>query len=304
MKYCALMQRRPKILVIVGPTASGKSALAVQLARRFGGEIISADSRQVYRGLDVGTGKITKREMRGIRHHLLDVASPKRKFTADDFVRLAKGACSSVLQKTAIPIIVGGTGFYIDALLGRVGLPDVAPNEPLRKRLEKRSAEQLFAELEKSDPRRARTIEPHNKRRLIRALEIVEVLGSVPTTTKVRPLYDALWIGIAPTTADLQKKILKRLRERMAKGMVAEARRLHARGLSYKRMDELGLEYRSLARHLRGLTTKAEMLAELERDIRRYAKKQLAYWKRNSDIRWFKPGDKRISSSVSRWLNE
>src|SRR5580693_2616583 len=128
-----------KVLVIVGPTASGKSALAVALAKKFKGEIISADSRQVYRGLNIGTGKITKREMRGVPHHLLDVVSPKKIFTAHDFVTHARRAISNIAKRGKLPIIAGGTGFYIDALVGRIVLPDVPVDEKLRARLEKKS---------------------------------------------------------------------------------------------------------------------------------------------------------------------
>src|SRR3989344_2299114 len=136
------MPKKQKVLVIVGPTSSGKSALAVELARKFGGEVISADSRQVYRGLNIGTGKIAKREMRGVRHHLLDVASPKKYFSADEFVRKGKVALSNILQNDKMPIIVGGTGFYIDAPVGRIALPNVPPDKKLREKLEKKTAAQ------------------------------------------------------------------------------------------------------------------------------------------------------------------
>lgn len=301
------MGREQKILVIVGPTASGKSALAVELAREFNGEVISADSRQVYRGLDIGTGKITKKEMRGVPHHLLDVASPKKKFSAGDFVRLATTAYASLLQKTSIAIVVGGTGFYIDALLGRIPLPDVPPNPRLRTQLAKKTAPQLFALLKKKDAARAKTMnspsERNNKIRLIRAIEIADSLGKVPRSPVGAPAYDVLWIGLRPHAKTLERKISARLIARIKAGMVAEARRLHTNGLSYKRMEELGLEYRSLARYLRGDISKEEMVEELERDIRRYAKKQMAYWARNTDINWFAPGEKaKIRSVVRTWL--
>lgn len=292
-----------KVLVIVGPTASGKSALGVELARRFGGEIISADSRQVYRGLDIGTGKITKREMRGIPHHLLDVASPKKCFSAKDFKRSATKAHYGILQNAVMPIVVGGTGYYIDAFLGRVSLPEVPPNEKLRSRLAKKTPAELFALLQKKDPRRAASIEPHNQRRLIRALEIASALGAVPAVLDRSQKYGTLWIGIKPSDVELEKKIRTRLLARIRKGMIAEAKRLHAGGLSYKRMEELGLEYRSLARYLKGVITKEEMVEELCRDIRRYAKKQMAYWKRNKEITWFDPSQKTaIGKRVSSWL--
>ena len=289
----------------MGPTSSGKSALAVELAKKFDGEVISADSRQVYRGLNIGTGKITKREMRGVPHHLLDVASPKRKFSADDYVRHARAAIENISKRGKLPIVAGGTGFYIDALAGRIVLPNVPPNKKLRARLEKKSAAQLYALLKKKDLRRANTIETHHKRRLIRALEIAASIGKSPTARSYLAVYDAFWVGIVPPVKELEKKIAIRLFARIRQGMVAEAKRLHAAGLSYKRMEQLGLEYRSLARLLQGIITRKQMVEELNRSIRKYAIRQMRYWKRNKDVRWFKTGDDgRIATRVRSWLRK
>ena len=299
------MQKKQKALIIVGPTSSGKSALAVELAKKFDGEVISADSRQVYRGLNIGTGKITKREMKGVLHHLLDIVSPKRKFSADGYVRHARAAILDVVSRGKLPIVAGGTGFYIDALLGRIALPNVPPNPKLRAQLEKKSAAQLFALLKKKDPRRAKTIEPQNKRRLIRALEIAASIGKSPTARSYLAVYDAFWVGIVPPVKELEKKIAIRLFARIRQGMVAEAKRLHAAGLSYKRMEQLGLEYRSLARLLQGIITRKQMVEELNRSIRKYPIRQMRYWKRNKDVRWFKTGDDgRIATRVRSWLRK
>lgn len=297
-----LKKRKRKILVIVGPTSSGKSALAVELARKFNGEVISADSRQVYKGLNIGTGKITKREMRGVRHHLLDVASPKKTLTAHDFVQKARQAIEEIARREKLPIIAGGTGFYIDALVGRIVLPDVPANQKLRARLEKKTAGDLFVLLKRRDPRRAHTIDRHNKRRLIRALEIVHALGEVPSHRGfVNPNSpysglrnpNILWVGlILPRTA-LTTKIRTRLLARIRQGMVAEARRLHKAGLTYHRMEQLGLEYRALAHYLQGKVSRVEMIDELDRDIHRYAKRQLTYWRSNKQIRWFAPDERK-----------
>ncbi len=300
---------KQKIIVLVGPTASGKSALGVGLARRFNGEVISADSRQVYKGLDIGTGKITKREMRGVPHHMLDVVSPKKTYSAGDFVSAARAIYSSVLQNNRIAIVVGGTGFYIDALLGRISLPEVAPNAKLRARLGKNSARQLYAQLQRIDPSRARAMstpsERNNKVRLIRAIEVAKTQRKKPKCMSRTPLdMDVLWVGVRPPDAELHKRINTRLRQRIRAGMVREAKRLHKAGLSYKRMRELGLEYRSLARHLQGVITLAEMEKELQSDIWRYARKQIGYWKRNKDIRWFDPKSKKIVPLVKRWLQK
>ncbi len=293
---------KPKVLVILGPTSSGKSSLAVELARKFDGEVISADSRQVYRGLTIGTGKITKKEMKGVPHHLLDVASPKRKFSADDYVKRARVAIRDISSRGKLPIVAGGTGFYIDALVGRITLPNVPPNADFRRVHNKSATADLLCMLEKIDPERARTIEPNNKRRILRALEIAHALGKnpVPMTTLE---YDVQWVGLAPPLKELEKKIHLRLLARIRQGMFAEAKQLHADGLSYKRMDELGLEYRSLARLLQGVITREHMIEELNRAIRKYAKRQITYWKRNEDIRWFKNSSViEVSKPVRQWL--
>ncbi len=279
---------KPKLIVIVGPTAVGKSALAIRLARTLGGAIISGDSRQVYKGLNIGSGKITKREMQGIPHYLLDVASPKRTYTAQHFTRDAQKAITKIRNGGKTPIIVGGTGHYIDALVAGVVLPNVPPNKILRARLEKKSAEELYVMLQKKDPQRAHDIDKHNKRRLIRALEIINALGAVPKQHTQSP-YDALYIGITLPMAKLKQKIHTRLHERMKHGMVAEVRRLHAHGVSWKRLEELGLEYRYIAQHLQGKLSREAMLAKLETEIYRYAKRQMTWFKRNQSIHWFPP---------------
>ncbi|MBV9159008.1 MAG: tRNA (adenosine(37)-N6)-dimethylallyltransferase MiaA [Candidatus Kaiserbacteria bacterium] len=297
---------KQKVLVILGPTASGKSALGVALARRFNGEIISADSRQVYRGMDIGTGKITKHEMKGVGHYLLDVASPKKKFTAGDYAIRGQHALGHISKRDKLPIIVGGTGFYIDTLLGRITLSEVTPDTKLRAALQKKSTARLYALLKKRDPARAHKMntpsERNNKVRLIRALEIANHASSKSKVKKHFP-YKICWIGIAPPFPKLEKNIKKRLKARLKAGMIAEARRLKHDGLSYKRMRELGLEYRSLADLLEQKIDRAKFEASLYRDIRRYARKQLAYWKRNKDIRWFDPKDRTsIEAAVRRFI--
>lgn len=281
--------KKPKIYVVVGPTASGKSAYAVKLARKVGGEVISADSRQVYRGLDIGTGKITKREMQGVPHHMLDIASPKKVFSAYDFVTMARPLMEKILKEGKSVIVCGGTGFYIDALLGRITLPNVEPNRELRRELEGKTAPQLFAMLKKLDPRRAREIDRHNPVRLVRAIEIAKALGKVPKAKKAKsplPDYEVLWTGMKIAEITLREKIHARLLFRMKNGMVREARVLHGKGVSWKRMEQLGLEYRYLARFLQGKISKQAMLEELENRIVDYARRQRMYWKRNAEITW------------------
>lgn len=283
------MRGKPKVIAIVGPTSSGKSDLAVALARRLRGEVVSADSRQVYRGIDLISGKITKAEMKGIRHHLLDVAHPKRSYSNSLFVRDGKKAIADIIARGKLPIVVGGTGFYIDALLRGLSLPEVPPNLTLRKQLAKKPASALFVMLKKLDPTRAKTIERQNPVRLIRAIEIAKAIGKVPKVSK-KSEYEVLWIGLKPSDAILQKRIRARIEKRLKLGMVAEAKRLHAHGISYRRMRELGLELRHLADLLEKKISVQEFKQRLERDTVAYAKRQMRWFKREQDIRWFSSG--------------
>ena len=276
-----------KAYVIVGPTTSGKSAFAIRLARKVGGEVISADSRQVYRDMDIGTGKVTKKEMAGIPHYLLSVADPRRRYSVARYQRDAARTLQSILVRGKTPIICGGTGLYIDALVEGTFLPSVPPNPALRKKLETISIEKLFALLKKKDAARAKSIDWHNPRRLIRAIEIAEALGKVPRMQKRAPEGIKFeWIGIDLPDKKLKKKIHLRLLSRMRGGMLAEVKRLHTRGLSWKRMESFGLEYRWLARYLQNKITKEEMLEKLELDIWHYAKRQRTWFKRNKNIGW------------------
>lgn len=279
------MATKPKIVVIVGPTASGKSYLAVRIAKKMNGEVISADSRQVYKGLDIGTGKVTKKEMGGIPHHLLDVISPKKQYSVAEFKRDANAAIADILKREKLPIICGGTGFYVDALVYDSLLPEVPPNEVLRKELEQQTTAELYELLKQKDPDRAASIDAHNPRRLVRAIEIVEELGKVPERT-YNSSFIPLFIGIKVAPEILKERIHIRLIKRIKIGMLAEVRTLHEKGLSWKRMEDLGLEYRYLARYLTNKISRFEMLAQLESEIIHYAKRQHTWFKRNKDIHW------------------
>ncbi len=305
-----------KIIAIVGPTASGKSALAVRLAKKFSGEIISADSRQVYKGLDIGTGKVSRDKTKSqnlearlavgqartylhqdILHHLLDVADPRRTFTALRYKRLAERAVREITARGRVPIFCGGTGFYLDIALGRMDVSPVPPNPALRRKLEKLSTEKLFAKLQALDQARAEKIDRHNRRRLIRALEIASADGKGnPSELKGSPFRDTkdypwktwkiLKIGLGVEKEKLKELINIRLHKRLKQGLIAEVKRLRARGLSWKRLDDLGLEYRYVSYYLRDLMKKDEMIKKLETEIYRYAKRQLTWFKRNQEINW------------------
>jgi tRNA dimethylallyltransferase len=277
-----------KLIVVLGPTATGKSDLAVRLAKDFNGEVISADSRQVYKGLDIGTGKITKKEMCGIPHHLLNVVDPKKVFSVTSYQKHASRATKDILKHGKIPIVCGGTGLYIAALVDGIVFPDVPPNTALRKELASRSAEELFSMLTKLDPERAKTIDQHNPRRLVRAIEIATAQGK-NTPLQIHAPYAAIKIGLDLPDEELKKKILKRIRGRLKKGMAAEAKRLHKQGLSWKRMETFGLEYRLLAQHLQGKISKEVFVEELAKEIWQYVRRQRTWFHRDTSIAWFTP---------------
>jgi tRNA dimethylallyltransferase len=280
-----------KVLVIVGQTAVGKSDFAVYLAKKFNGEVISADSRQVYKGLNIATGKITKKEMGGVRHHLLDVCIPKKVFNVSDFKKLAEKSIDDILERNKLPIICGGTGFYIDAVVKNQILPEVKPNLKLRQRLEKLTTKKLFATLLKLDKARARNIDKNNRVRLIRAIEIAKTIGKVPKIKQENNKYQFLQIGIKIDREILKEKINKRVLARIKKGMINEARKLHQNGLSFKRMRELGLEYRFLADFLQNTKQtkedKQKLILDIEKADLDYAKRQLTWFKRDKNIKWF-----------------
>lgn len=277
-----------KVIAIVGPTAVGKTAFSIDLAKALGGEVISADSRQIYRGLDIGTGKATKEEMRGVPHHLLDIADPREVFSAADFVKEGRPMIEAISGRGRVPIIVGGTGFYIDALLGTAQLADVPRDSLLREELKERTLEELQKELRSLDPEKEKTIDTKNRPRLVRAIEIARRSGSVPASAPEK-LYEVLWIGIALPKQELERSIHVRLESRIQSGMLEEAKKLYADGLSYERMEGLGLEYRYMARYLQEQISYDEMFAQLETEIRRYAKRQMTWFKRNTSIHWLSP---------------
>ena len=280
------MKIKNKIIVILGPTASGKSTLAVKIAKKFGGEIISADSRQVYKGMDIGTGKVTKKEMAKIPHHLLDVASPKKQFTVAQYKKLSEKAIKKIHSHGKIPIICGGTGFYIQTITDNIAIPKVKPDAKLRAELEKKSAKELFNRLKKLDPRRAKNIDKNNRRRLIRALEIVIKSGKKIPILKSEPKCEALIIGIKHNSKELKELIKTRLFKRLKQGMVKEIINLKKSGLSWKRLEDFGLEYRYVAYYLQNKLSYNEMVGKLQKEIEHYAKRQMTWFKKDKRIRW------------------
>ncbi len=280
---------KPKVIAITGTTSAGKTGLSLELAKEFGGEIISADSRQIYRGMNIGTGKIMPNEMDGIPHYMIDVADPMNQYSVAQYKQEAETALQTILTNKHIPFVVGGTGLYVSALLEGIVLPEVPPNPELRKQLEQKTTEELFALLQTKDPLRAETIDPQNPRRLIRALEIIEAIGVVPEQQS-QSSYDVLWIGLELPKEELQQKIKDRIQIMIENGLIQEVETLLADGITHERLQELGLEYRHVSLYLQG---KYKALNEMADDLviktNQYAKRQLTWFKRNQNIHWCNP---------------
>lgn len=267
-----------QILCIAGPTASGKSSRAVEEALARGGEIISVDSRQVYRGLNIGTEKITHEEMRSVPHHLIDIRNPQENYSAGDFVADARRLIEEIAARGKLPILAGGTHFYFDALL--FGLPYAPIDERLRTELEQLSSEALYARVQAADPRRARELDPKNRRRLVRALEIIAIHGSVPlrhvARTTLATEYEVEWIVIDPPREELRQRIDTRLKNAFERGIVEEVRRIREQ-VGDARLNELGLEYRIVGEYLRGERDEKSLLTALSAKLWQYARRQKAW---------------------------
>jgi len=284
------MAFRNKLIVILGPTASGKTDLSIKLSKKFNGEIVSADSRQVYKGMDVGSGKVTKKEMNGIPHYLLDVANPKTRFSVAQYQKLALKAIKNIQTKNKLPFLVGGTGFYIQSIVDNIIIPEVKPDWKLREKLEKLTVEQMFEKLKKIDLVRAKSIDRYNPRRLVRALEIVLKTGKrVPTITHIKsPNINILQIGVIKSQKELRNLINKRLLKRLKDNvMINEVKKLR-KSLSWKRLEEFGLEYRHVAQYLQNKISYKEMINKIQIESEHYAKRQVTWFKRDKRINWIK----------------
>lgn len=263
-----------KILCIAGPTASGKSSRAVEEALVRNGEIISVDSRQIYRGLDIGTEKISLGEMRGVPHHLIDIREPTQKYSAGEFVQDATRLIEDISVRGKLPILAGGTHFYFDALLS--GLPHIPEDAGLRLTLEGLSTEELYARVATRDPRRAAELDPQNRRRLIRALEIIAAKGTVPARLNLAGRYETEWIVINPPKEELRARIDARLASALERGLIEEVQRVREE-VGDTRLDELGLEYKIVGEYLRGERDEVSLLPTLSAKLWQYARRQKAW---------------------------
>lgn len=274
---------KPKIIAIVGTTASGKSSLGIDLAKFFDAEVVSADSRQIYKGLDLGTGKVTPEEIVGVPHHMLDIIEPNTPYSLAEYQKAAYIVIDDILSRGKLPIIVGGTGLYTRAIIEGYDLDSAEPDFALRKELETKTAAELVDILKSLG---AKTItEPENPRRLIRQIEKIKAgKSNVPVNN---PRYDCLQLGITFDRDILYKRIEERLDMRINDGMIEEIKGLLDNGATPEFMEGLGLEYRYTTRYLLGkYQSFEEYRAELLKEIRHFAKRQVTWFKKEKDIHW------------------
>lgn len=288
-----------KLLVITGPTATGKTALSVALAQSLGGEIVSADSMQIYRRMDIGTAKVTPAEMQGVPHHMVDVADPREGFSVARYVEQASACCEDILTRGKIPVLTGGTGLYIDSLLsGRTFAERSREEDDLREELNQRydtlGGDVLWEELREVDPERAAKLSPRDRKRIIRALEIFRLTGKTITqhdaeTRALPPRYESLLIALDYVRRDdLYERINQRVDQMVTDGLFQEVQSLLDEGLGEEHTAMQAIGYKEAAQALLGSITQEEAIARIKQESRRYAKRQLTWLRHNSDVNWLR----------------
>ena len=284
---------KPKVIVIVGPTASGKSGVAIELAKKINGEIVSADSMQVYREMNIGTAKVTEEEAAGIKHYLIDVASPAETFNVAMYKSMAEEAIREIIAKGKTPIVVGGTGLYVSTLVNGIELSEVKNDDRIRKKLEERLTNEgidvVFQELQKVDPEAAQVIDKNNTRRVIRALEIYEATGKTKTQLDRESIkevaFDYQIFGILTDREELYDRLNKRVDCMIEQGLIEEVKSLREK-YTFSQTALQGLGYKEVIEFLDGTITKEEMIEKLKMETRRYAKRQMTWFRRDDRIHW------------------
>lgn len=291
------------LVVILGPTATGKTGLAVNLARELGGEIISADSRQVYRGMDIGTGKdLEEYEVQGVKIpcHLIDILNPEEDYSVFHFQKDFYRVYPEILKRENIPILCGGTGLYIESVLRNFEMEKVPPDVQLREMLERESLEDLQKQLQKLNPELHNTTDLNHKKRLIRAIEIAR--APVTSADQIKRVPIAVVLGVQFEREVVRKRITDRLKTRLKQGMIDEVRSLMDAGVSYDRLDYFGLEYRFIAKHLQGELSWNDMFQKLNTAIHQFSKRQMTFFRhmerKGLKIHWIPKGNFRIAMDV------
>ena len=290
---------KPKVIVICGPTASGKTKLSIELAKRINGEIISADSMQIYKDMDIGTAKPTRSEMQGIKHYLLDFISPDKRYSVAEFKKDSKLCIKKILSEGKIPIIVGGTGLYIDSLIYEIEYNDIKIDEEYRKELEKiiqiEGLESLYKKALKIDPEAMTTISQNDKKRIMRVLEIYHETGKTKTeqeelSRKKEVEYDYKVFAINWDREQLYERINKRVDIMIEQGLIQEVEQLLKKYREFPTAMQ-GLGYKEVVEYLQGQTTREEMIEKIKMETRRYAKRQITWFKKNKQTIWIGPKD-------------
>ena len=274
-----------KLLVITGTNASGKSGLGIELARKYGAEVISADSRQVFTGLDLGSGKVTPEEMKGVRHYLLDVAEPNDFFSLSDYQRLAYEAIDDILSRQKKAFLVGGTGLYVNSVVDGYNLSESAPDPEIRKQVEEKTLEELIEMLKEHNPAALERVDLKNKRRVERAVE--KALAGDKDENPSEKRYETFVIGVTWPREVLYERIHERLDRRLDQGMIDEVVKLREAGATDEFLYKLGLEYRYILMYLRGEFASFDDFYEtLFKEIRHLAKEQMTWFRKRKDIHW------------------
>ncbi|HUC02078.1 MAG TPA: tRNA (adenosine(37)-N6)-dimethylallyltransferase MiaA [Candidatus Paceibacterota bacterium] len=292
----------PKLIAVVGPTASGKTALGIALAQALGGEIISADSRQVYRGMDIGTAKPTAAERRAVPHHLIDIRYPDEDYTVADYQRDAIAAIRDVIARGRVPLLVGGTGLYVRAVVENLDIPAVVADPRLRAEIEREIADEglaaVFKKLVALDPEAEYIVDPKNPRRVVRALEVARATGE-PFTAQRRkhhPLFETLTLGIDPSPDVLRDRIDRRVDAMMRDGLVEETRALVKKyGGAQAAFDAIG--YREIVAHLNGTLSLAGAMTDIKLNTWHYAKRQMTWFRKGDSVQWIADTDEAIVST-------
>ncbi|NQT30153.1 MAG: tRNA (adenosine(37)-N6)-dimethylallyltransferase MiaA [Candidatus Saganbacteria bacterium] len=282
------------MIVLLGPTAVGKSKTAIEIAKEIGGEIISADSMQVYRGMDIGTAKPTKDERQGIPHHLIDIKNPDEEWTVSDFVNAANKLIGEIKERSKTPIICGGTGLYLWTLLEGYSFPIAPANKEIRKQLEKEPLGELYEKLKKIDPAAAEKIHPNDKKRIVRALEVYELTGT--PISKLQKLRDTATqrhsdmatniVGLTLPREELYKRIEQRVDQMIKKGLIDEVKGLLAKGYSKDLPSFQALGYKEVIKYLERHWTLDNMTIELKKRTRHFARRQMTWFKRFENVKW------------------
>ncbi|QQS58986.1 tRNA (adenosine(37)-N6)-dimethylallyltransferase MiaA [Candidatus Peregrinibacteria bacterium] len=286
-----LKMKSSPLLIITGPTGSGKTSVSIRIAKQFSGEIINADSRQFYAGCDIGTAKITEHEMEGIPHHLLSFLHPNEDYPVAFFQKKAEEIISKIHSQKKLPILVGGSGLFIDAVRKGFSIPPVSPQFDIRKELEQCSTESLFALLSQNDPVLSARIDPKNRLRMIRALEVFRTTGKPISSLqkKVQPIWNEFLLGVWCETDILEQRIAERTEKMWREGFLDEVRQLLSQGYQESDPAFIAHGYREAVSFLCGKLTEEEAKSLMTRNTRRYAKRQRSWWRKEKDVVWMDP---------------